>query len=259
MSGADGTVHLAVAGAVARLTFDRPHARNAMTFTMYDVLAAHVDALAASPDVRVVVLRGEGGTFIAGTDIAELESIHDGVGGIAYEKRLERIVEGIERLPMPTIAAVDRFAAGGGLIIAAACDLRVCTPAARFGAPIARTVGNCLSATSIARLIAHLGASRTKAMLLGGGFLGADEARAAGFVMDVVSAESLDERVGQLCERIMAHAPLTLRATKEVVRRLLGAAAAADEDIVREVYGSRDFREGVRAFVEKRKPEWEGK
>jgi enoyl-CoA hydratase/carnithine racemase len=250
---------MAIAGGVAHVTFDRPRARNAMTWAMYDQLGAHLAAIAAQDDVRVTVLRGAGGTFIAGTDIAELEAIRDGDDGIAYERRLGAVVDALERLPMPSVAAIDGYAAGGGLVIAAACDLRICTPAARFGAPIARTVGNTLSVASTARLLAHFGASRTKTMLIAGGFLGADEARAAGFVMDIVSAEILDERVAQLCERIASHAPMTLRATKEIVRRLVEAAAGDDDDIVRAVYGSRDFREGVRAFIEKRDPEWEGK
>jgi enoyl-CoA hydratase/carnithine racemase len=182
-----------------------------------------------------------------------------GEDGVAYERRLAAVVDGLERLRTPTVAAIDGFAAGGGLVIAAACDLRICTPAARFGAPIARNVGNTLSAASMARLVAHFGASRTKAMLIGGGVLGADEARAAGFVMDIVSAEILDERVAQLCERIASLAPMTQRATKEIVRRIVDTVVADDDDVVREVYGSRDFREGVRAFVEKRDPEWEGK
>lgn len=268
----DGTVRLDRAGAVARITIDRPAARNAMTMAMYDALEAHLETVAdtvrrgadqgVDTPLRVVVLRGAGGSFVAGTDIAHFTTFQNADDGVRYERRLEEVAAALEALPLPTLAVVEGAAVGGGLILAAACDLRVCTPDARFGAPIARTVGNCLSVANVARLVAHLGPARTHALLLLADFLDAGEARASGFVHEVVEADTLEERVEALCVRLASHAPLTLRATKEAVRRVtasLAARAAEDDDLIRAVYGSDDFKRGVRAFLEKTRPEWEGR
>jgi len=258
VSDDEGRVRLERAGAVARIVFDRPRARNAMTPAMYAGLDGALAELEEDDDVRVVVLRGSGGSFVAGTDISGFADFEGPDDGVAYEERLESIVGRLERLPRPTLAVVEGYAVGGGLALAAACDLRVCTPDARFGMPIARTVGHCLSMANYARLVAHLGPGRTKRLLFLADYLEAREARDAGFVLEVVEAETLTRRVDALCRRIADHAPLTLRVTKEAVRRILNALEADGEDLLRRAYGSRDFREGVRAFLEKRDPEWEG-
>lgn len=256
----DGAVHLDIRGVVARITFDRPGARNAMTWAMYDQLTAALDWLQADADIRVAELRGAGGHFVAGTDIAQFAAFSSGDDGVAYERRLEDVVSRLEEIRVPTVAVVQGNAAGAGLLFAAACDIRVCTPDAAFSAPIARTVGNTLSLASIARLIAHLGPSRTKAMLMTAGAIEAVEARSIGFVSSVVEAERLDQKVTELMEKLVKLAPLTLRATKQMVGRVLERLGPFEaEDLVREVYGSRDFKEGVDAFREKRPPSWEGK
>ena len=256
----EGTVHYDVLGVVARITFDRRAARNAMTWAMYDQLDAALGWLEADPAVRVVELRGAGGHFVAGTDIGQFASFSSGDDGVTYERRLEGIVSRLETLRVPTVAVVQGNAAGAGLLFAAVCDIRVCTPDAMFSAPIARTVGNTLSLASIARLVAHLGPSRTKALLMTAGAIEAAEARATGFVNSVVEPDRLDQKVSELLEKLAGLAPLTLRATKQMVALVTGeVTSAAAEDVVRWVYGSRDFREGVRAFGEKRSPEWEGK
>lgn len=256
----DGAVHLDIRGAVARITFDRPGARNAMTWAMYDQLTAALDWLQADADIRVAELRGAGGHFVAGTDIGQFASFSSGEDGVAYERRLEDVVSRLEDIRVPTVAVVQGNAAGAGLLFAAACDIRVCTPDAAFSAPIARTVGNTLSLASIARLIAHLGPSRTKAMLMTAGAIEAVEARSIGFVSSVVEAERLDQKVNELIEKLAKLAPLTLQATKQMVGRVLERLGPFEaEDLVREVYGSRDFKEGVNAFREKRPPSWEGK
>lgn len=262
MSAGPGSVRLERGGEdgeVVQLTFDRPDARNAMTADMYGELDAALDRLAADHDLRTVVLRGAGGTFVAGTDIARFADFESGDDGLAYEAELEAVVAKLEGLPVPTLAVVEGYAVGGGLALAAACDLRVCTPDARFGMPIARTVGHCLSMENYARLTWHLGPARTKALLFLADFLSADEARAAGFVLEVVEAGGLDARVAELASRIAAHAPVTLRVTKEALERLRTAVAAQGDDLLRRAYGSRDFQEGVRAFLEKRDPDWEGR
>jgi enoyl-CoA hydratase/carnithine racemase len=255
----DGAVQLDIRGVVARITFDRPGARNAMTWAMYDQLTAALDWLQADADIRVAELRGAGGHFVAGTDIGQFASFSSGEDGVAYERRLEDVVSRLEEIRVPTVAVVQGNAAGAGLLFAAACDIRVCTPDAAFSAPIARTVGNTLSLASVARLIAHLGPSRTKAMLMTAGSIEAVEARSIGFVSSVVEAERLDQKVNELIEKLVKLAPLTLRATKQMVGRVLERLGPFEaEDLVREVYGSRDFKEGVNAFREKRPPSWEG-
>lgn len=267
MSGADdaGRVGLAVQGAVATLTFDRPAARNAMTWTMYGQLAAHCDALAArAGELRVVVLRGAGGeAFVAGTDIAQFLAF--GVGdaggedGVAYERRIDAGIAQLESLPMPTVAVVEGWAVGGGLAIANACDFRIATPSARFGVPIARTLGNVLSIANLARLEAAWGLQRVRRMLLAAETIAADEALACGWLQAVVEPASLDAALDALCGRLAALAPVTQSAVKEGLRRLVAASLPDGDDLVRRCYGSADFREGVAAFTGKRPPRWQGR
>jgi enoyl-CoA hydratase/carnithine racemase len=158
---------------------------------------------------------------------------------------------------VPTLAVVEGYAAGAGLMLAAACDLRVCSPDARFGVPIARTVGNALSLANHARLVAQLGPSRVKALLFLADFLSADQALEAGFALEVVPHVALDARVDELCARIASHAPITLRVSKVAIRRVLTAELSDADDAIRDAYRSRDFREGVAAFLAKRSPRWE--
>jgi enoyl-CoA hydratase len=242
------------------VTFDRQAARNAMTWRMYEQLGEACARLTREDGVRVAVLRGAGGkAFIAGTDIAQFQTFRTGDDGMAYEEKMEGYLAAIEALPMPTLAVVEGFAIGGGLAIAACCDLRIATPSSRFGVPTARTLGNCLSVANYARLVVALGASRTKRMLLLAENLSAEEALAGGFVSEIVAPPDLDHRVAELCERLVHHAPITMRVTKEAIRRLMHAGLPDGDDLVRSCYSSDDFRIGVKAFVEKREPSWTGK
>ena len=151
---------------------------------------------------------------------------------------------------------------GGGCVIAMACDLRICGPGARFGVPVARTLGNCLSAANCARLLDLVGPSRLKDLMFTARLLDAQEALAAGLATRVVAAEELDDVVTETAHQISANAPLTIAATKELVRRLQeqrrGAPGLGD-DLVTACYTSEDFRGAVDAFLAKRRPRWSGR
>jgi len=256
----DGEVRYVRHGHVATVTFDRPAARNAMTWRMYEQLGEACARMQREDGLRAAVFRGAGGkAFIAGTDIAQFRAFRTGEDGMAYEETMEAYLSGIERLPVPTLAVIEGFAIGGGLAIAACCDLRIATPGSRFGVPIARTLGNCLSIANYARLVAALGASRAKRVLLLAENLSAEEALAGGFLSEIVAASELDRRIAALTERLVHHAPITMRVSKEAIRRLLHAALPSGDDLMRACYGSEDFRMGVEAFVEKREPPWTGK
>jgi enoyl-CoA hydratase len=256
----DGEIRYIRDGNVATVIFDRPAARNAMTWRMYQQLAEACARIASEPGLRVAVFRGAGGkAFIAGTDIAQFAAFRSTDDGVAYEEKMEAYIAGIERLPVPTLAVIEGFAIGGGLAIAAACDLRIATPGSRFGVPIARTLGNCLSMANCARLVVAFGASRAKRMLLLAENLSAEEALAAGFLAEIAAAPELDRRAAELADRLAQHAPITMRVSKEAIRRLLHSGLPAGDDLVRACYGSNDFRIGVAAFVDKRQPQWTGK
>ncbi len=248
---------------VAVLTFNRPDARNAMTWAMYDALARACDALDRDDDLRVLILRGAGNAFVAGTDISQFERFSTPQDGVDYEKRLDAALDRLERVTKPTIAQVNGVAAGGGCAIALCCDLRIATPDASFGVPIARTLGNCLSADTCLRMMSVVGVSRFKEMLLTGRFIKAHEAQMIGIVNGgVVDAANIDAEARARALLVAANAPLTIRAIKEMTRRILEKqrlAPGADRDLIEMCYTSADFKEGVAAFLAKRPPQWSGR
>jgi len=249
-------------GPVAFLTFNRAQARNALTWAMYDALVEACDRVDADDTVRVFVVRAEGDAFAAGTDIRQFTGFRSGEDGIAYERKLDAVIDRLERVSAPTIAQVHGVAAGAGCAIALTCDFRVCTPAAQFGVPIARTLGNCLSAANLARIADLVGPARTKDLLLTGRLIDVAEATSLGLVTAVAERDRIDEAVRGLAQSLAANAPLTIRATKETLRRIavrrrLDEGAA--DDLIAACYASGDFREGVASFLEKRRPRFTGR
>jgi enoyl-CoA hydratase len=254
-----GVVHLECHGPLALVTFDRPQERNAMTWAMYGQLGVICEQLRQDPSVRAVLLRGAGGkAFVAGTDIAQFLEFKDGDDGVAYEQRIDLCIGMLEALPMPTIALVEGWAVGGGVAIATACDFRLATPESKFGVPIAKTLGNCLSMSNMARLVAAFGAQRVKRMLLLAEMITADEALACGYLQAVVGGGELEEKGFSLAEKLAALAPVTQAVAKEALRRLEQHHLPDADDLIRRAYGSKDFREGVQAFIGKRPPAWSG-
>jgi enoyl-CoA hydratase len=250
-------------GPVQWLMFNRPHARNAMTFAMYDQLIAICEQVDLDRDVRALVLTGAGGkAFVAGTDISQFRAFATEQDALDYEDRGNRVMATLERVRVPTIVAIAGSCTGGGAAIAASCDLRIASPSAQFGFPIARTLGNCLSMPNYVRLAALLGIARTKVLLMTARLISAPEMLAVGLVSEVVPDEgSLWERAQELAEEVAGHAPLTLWATKEALRRIreqITPPPGADRDMIVACYMSRDFKEGVESFLSKRPPKWLG-
>ena len=258
-SAGEGVVRLTREGGVASVTFDRPAARNAMTWTMYEQLGALCEQLGADRSVRVVRFSGAGGeAFVAGTDIAQFQGFSGAEDGVQYERRIDATVALVAALPMPTVAVVQGWCIGGGLALASACDFRLATPASKFGVPIARTLGNCLSIANVAGLVAAFGRPRVQRLLLLADLIAAEEALACGYVLQVVAPEEIEAAAQQLCARLAGLAPLTQQVSKEALQRLLRQGLPEAEDLIRRCYGSADFREGVEAFLAKRPPDWTG-
>jgi enoyl-CoA hydratase len=246
---------------IARVTFNRPQARNALTFAMYERLAEICGAVNQDRSIRALILTGAGDkAFAAGTDISQFRAFKTPQDALDYEARIDRVVGSIEECRVPVIAAIAGACTGGGGGIAAACDLRIAAANARFGFPIARTLGNCLSMGNLSRLAAIIGFARAKEIILTARLVEAPEALAAGLVSEVLPDHAaLMARAEELAKLLTGHAPLTMQATKEALRRLRPKLAAEEgRDLILMCYMSRDFREGMEAFLGKRPPEFRG-
>lgn len=229
---------------------------------MYDSLVEACERVDADDGIRAFVIRATGDTFCTGTDISQFQGFSGREDGIEYERRLESCVARLEAVRVPTVAQVEGIAAGGGCAIALACDVRVCSNAAKFGVPIARTLGNGLSFENCARLVDHFGLPRTRSLLITGGFIDAAEALACGVVTRLAGSEDIAATVDELCSTISRNAPLTIRAAKAALARLsVGTRADAGDvaSLVADCYASADFREGVTAFLAKRPPRFTGR
>lgn len=243
------------------ITLNRPQARNALTFPMYERLQEIARTVGDDPKVRVLVITGAGEkAFAAGTDIAQFTSFSTPEDALHYEERVDAVLVALEECPKPVIAAIAGACTGGGAAIAAVSDIRICAANARFGFPIAKTLGNCLSMANYARLAALVGPQRVLELIFTAKLVGAEDARAIGLVSEVLPDHAtLQARAMELAREIAGNAPLTLRATKEAMRRLrLAARQVNGDDLVTMCFTSNDFRNGVQNFLNKRPPAWTG-
>ena len=246
---------------VGRVIFNRPEARNAFTLAMYARLEEIVQQAHNDSSVRALVLMGAGDkAFAAGTDISEFKAFSTAEDALNYEAGMDRVLSTLERSTIPTIAAIAGVCTGGGAAIAACCDLRIGAANMRFGMPMARTLGNCLSMANYARMAALLGAARVMDIIYTARLIESEEARAIGLLSEVLpDFPTLSKRADELARTVADHAPLTLRVTKESLRRIREKMTPEDDpDLIRMCYMSKDFREGMDAFLNKRKPEWKG-
>ena len=246
---------------IGRITFNRPQARNAFTFQMYERVAEICEETNKNPAIKALILTGAGDkAFASGTDINQFRAFKTPQDAIDYEERNDRILTVLEKCRVPTVAAITGACTGGGAAIAACCDLRIGTRTTKFGFPIARTLGNCLSMANYGRLAVLLGPARVKDIIFTARLVEAQEALALGLLSEVVEdVTALQQRADELAKLLAGHAPLTLRATKEAMRRLQPRLAPDEgEDLILMCYMSKDFREGLDAFLTKRPPQWSG-
>ncbi|AKH98931.1 enoyl-CoA hydratase/carnithine racemase [Hoeflea sp. IMCC20628] len=250
-----------VRGKTLWVTFNRPASRNALTFSMYEALARICRDAPTDGSVTCIVLSGAGSkAFAAGTDMTQFRAFETAQDALDYETRISSVLDAVERCPLPTIAAINGACTGGGAAIAAACDVRIASASLKFGFPIARTLGNCLTAANLARLSDLVGAGRVREIIFTARLMMADEALSVGLISEILPDEpSLLARAEELAHHIGTMAPLTLRATKEAMRRNRMATQVDDADLITMCYMSEDFRMGMEAFLGKTKPEWKGK
>ena len=252
-------VLLGTRGNIAHITFNHVAARNAMTVSMYQSLKSICEDLAKNPAVRVAIFRGAGGkSFVSGSDIAQFANFQTGSDGVRYEEGIDNYLAPLATLPIPTIAVIDAMAVGGGLAIASCCDFRISTPDAKFGVPIAKTLGNCLSAANVAWLVAHLGINIVKRMLLLAEMIPAKELLQQGYLLATYEQEQLGQEAVNLAERLSKLAPITQKSSKLVLARLIKNNLPDCSDLISETYGSNDFQNGVASFLKGKPTIWTG-
>src|SRR5437879_7560449 len=230
---------------------------------MYGRLLGYCERSDGTDEIRAAILTGAGDqAFVAGTDISQFQTFRTPKDALAYEQRIERVSDRLERIRKPTIAMIRGYCVGGGLSLALACDFRYASPDLKMGVPIARTLGNCLSMSNYARIVDLVGPARTKELIMLARMLDAGEALALGLVNEIVPVRQLLRRVKNVAQTLTTLAPLTLRATKEAVRRIQThrrLAPGEGGDLIVSRYMSEDFRSAVAAVLEKRTHPWRGR
>lgn len=247
---------------IATITFNRPQARNAMLFSMYERMAEICTAANDDRSIKAMILTGAGEkAFASGTDISQFRNFKTAQDALDYESRIDRVLTALETCRVPTIAAIAGACTGGGAGIAACCDMRIGTATTRIGFPIARTLGNCLSMSNISRVVSLVGPAMTKEMIFTSRLIEADECKTLGLLNEIVpDVEALQRRALELARLVAGQAPITLEVTKEAVRRIRRTLTRDEgEDLILRAYMSEDFREGMDAFLNKRKPQWNGR
>jgi enoyl-CoA hydratase len=256
-------VILRKAGAVARIILNNPSRHNAMSMEMQQAIEGFVDDLAQDAAIRVVVISGAGGrAFSAGADISEFERRHADAATVRANARESGLNAKLERLDKPTIAEIEGYCMGGGLVLALCCDLRICSEDARFAIPPAR-LGNGYGHRNIERVMNVVGLPNTREILFTGRQFAAEEAFAMGLVNRIVPKGELAGYVAQYAETIAHNAPLTVTAIKRITLELKKERGERDlrlcDELVAACFASEDYQEGRRAFMEKRRPVFTGR
>jgi len=258
-----GQIRVHKEGAIGWIVFDHPERRNAITGEMWRRIPDATAELAADPDVRVAVLRGEGDVaFVSGADISEFQEQRSGERAMAYEERNARAFEALAAFEKPLLAMIHGFCVGGGLAIAIHADLRYAADDARFALPAGR-LGLGYPAGSLRSLVRLVGPAVTKDLFFTARGFGGEEALRLGLLNELAPKARLESRVREVADQIAGNAPLTLRAAKRVIEdcgrdpadRDPGAVHAA----IRDCFVSEDYQEGIRAFLEKRPPIFRGR
>lgn len=257
MNATPPCIDFQIDGPIAQITFNNPAARNALSWPMYEELKRICDEMASNPEIRAVIFRGAGDkAFVSGSDIQQFVDLKENE---AYEVAVDAIFHSLQHLPMPTIALIEGLAVGSGLLIATACDFRISTTEARFGIPVAKTLGNCLSPNNLSWIASHLGVPIVKRMLLSAELIKAQELLESGYLYQCTTPEGITQACEALASRLITLAPITQKASKLTLARLMESNLPDCTELMRETYNSLDFKEGVNAFLEGRPPKWLGK
>ena len=256
MNTAPPCIHLELDGSIARITFNNPTARNALTWPMYEELKRICDELANNAEIRVAIFRGAGDkAFVSGSDIQQFVELKDNE---AYEVAVDAIFYSLQHLAIPTIALIEGLAVGSGLLIATACDFRISTSDARFGIPVAKTLGNCLSPSNLSWITNHLGVPMVKRMLLTAELIKAPELLSTGYLYQTTLPAEITEVAEALAMQLAVLAPITQKVSKVTLARLMESNLPDCTGLMRETYNSIDFKEGANAFLEGRPAKWLG-
>jgi len=251
-------------GPIGWLTFNNPARRNAISIDMWEAIPKVLDRFEQDPEVRAIVLKGEGDkAFVSGADVSQYEKQRSSAEGIQYYEEIAgRVAERLQNCDKVIIAMIRGYCLGAGVNIALCSDLRIAAEDAKLGIPAAK-LGLGYRASSLKNLVDIVGAAYAREVLITGRHFSAAEAKAMGLVHRVVPVAELESLVLEYCATISENAPLTIRASKRIIRELLKSSAAFDAEacaaLVKACFDSQDYIEGRRAFMEKRKPVFQGK